>query len=171
MFADSVFAQSKFIGDVARHEKFVRAGQRDVVTRDALLAGWLMVNQDKQWRLRYCEVKAASFEHSETTWLETLPLNHQVRVKMLPLPEGSRRHVSANDTCCIQLIDDNKRKTLVSIICSQEESVELRRMVENVRDGMHEELNPRVRFCSVYKYGTFGAAPTAVLLRFCRRQA
>jgi hypothetical protein len=56
----SSFSSLQVLVEVARASTSVAQGQRDVVTEDGILVGWLEVKTDNQWRARFLQLKPGS---------------------------------------------------------------------------------------------------------------
>lgn len=141
--------------EVARLSRNVAKGQKDVVTDDAMLAGWLEVKLGQVWKLRFLQLRSGSLTSYACSASRSFALTPDCPLKTPPVPEQCARWLPQDFTCGLTIVEPTQKCPL--LLCTPAQ-------LEAVRATLAQDLLTRIVVC-FRPSATAGEAPIAVCVR------
>ncbi len=149
------------LNEVARLTRSIK-GKGDVVTDDALLAGWLHVKRPKMgdWAPRFFQLRSGSLTSYGCSAQRMIGISDKTTTKTSPVPESASRWLRADVTVLLQISDPSIYKLAApSLFVTAAQAKMLKEVLEGPQRG-----NPiRVLIC--FRPDIAGAAPIPVVVR------
>lgn len=129
------------LAEVARLARNVSAGQRDVVTDDAMLAGWLEVKVGRTWGLRFFQVRSGSLTSFACSKSHLFALKDDAQCTVAPLTEAARTGLRPDVACEVRVLVPGAASVPV-MLCTTAQA-------EGVRSALADQVLARVVLCMV----------------------
>jgi hypothetical protein len=152
---------AEVLNEVARLTRSVK-GNGDVVTDDALLAGWLHVKRGRvgEWAPRFFQLRSGSLTSYGCTAQRMIGISDKTVTKIMGVPEAASRWLRSDVTVLLQISDPSVYKLAApSLLVTAAQAKLLKEVLEGTGRG-----NP-VRVVICFRPDIAGGSPVPVVVR------
>ena len=148
------------LNEVARLARAVKDKQNGPLTDDALLAGWLHIQEGKEWVPRFFQLRSGSLTSFGCSSQRLVTVSDKTTTKHQAMPESSSRWLRSDVNTLVTIQDPSVYKLASpSLLCTSAQS----RVIEQLFESSLPNANVRLIIC--FRSDISGGAPVQVLVR------